>query len=166
MNSLQKRSSLVAEQVKDLALSLLWLRSAVVRVRSLTLKLPHAMAETKNKRRRKKRANHDFVHLFDFYLWVFCLFLFCFVFCFLGLLLWHMKVPRLRAESELLSQPTPQPQQHGIWVASVTYTIVHGNARPLTHWARPGIELTSSWILVRFISPVPQQRNSSMYFNL
>ena len=27
---------------------------------------------------------------------------------------------------------------------------------PLTHWARPGIELASSWILVRFVSAEPQ----------
>ena len=31
-------------------------------------------------------------------------------------------------------------------------TTAHGNAGSLTHWARPGIEPTSSWILVRFIS--------------
>ena len=28
----------------------------------------------------------------------------------------------------------------------------HSNARSLTHWMRPGIEPTSSWILVRFIN--------------
>ena len=32
---------------------------------------------------------------------------------------------------------------------SATYTTAHGNA--LTHWARPGVEPTSSWMLVRFI---------------
>ena len=35
---------------------------------------------------------------------------------------------------------------------SVTSTTAHGNARPLTHWVRTGIKLTSSWILVGFIT--------------
>ena len=43
----------------------------------------------------------------------------------------------------------PQPQQQGILAANTTYTTAHGNARSLTHWARPGIEPASSWILVR-----------------
>ena len=54
-------------------------------------------------------------------------------------------------------QSTPQPQQCQIQAASATYTIAHGNARSLTHWARPGIEPMSSWILVGFISTDPQQ---------
>ena len=45
----------------------------------------------------------------------------------------------------------------GIWAASVTYTTARGNAGSLTHWARPGIELASSWILFRFLSAAPQQ---------
>ena len=40
---------------------------------------------------------------------------------------------------------------------SMTYTTAHGNTGSLTHWARPGIEPTSSWILVMFISAAPQQ---------
>ena len=32
--------------------------------------------------------------------------------------------------------------------ASATYTTAHGNGGSLTCWARPGIEPTSSWILV------------------
>ena len=31
------------------------------------------------------------------------------------------------------------------------------NTGSLTHWARPGIEPTSSWILVRFVSTEPQK---------
>ena len=34
----------------------------------------------------------------------------------------------------------------------MTCVEAHGNARSLTHWARPGIEPASSWILVQFIS--------------
>ena len=33
----------------------------------------------------------------------------------------------------------------------------HSNGRSLTHWARPGIELASSWILAGFVSTTPQQ---------
>ena len=50
----------------------------------------------------------------------------------------------------------PQPQQLRIWASFVTYTTAHSNSRSLTHWERPGIERTSSWILVRFITPEPQ----------
>ena len=39
----------------------------------------------------------------------------------------------------------------------MTYTTAHGNAGSLAHQARPGIEPASSWILVRFVSPEPQQ---------
>ena len=45
----------------------------------------------------------------------------------------------------------PQPQQHGIWAKSETYTTARSNTGFLTHWARPGIEPASSWMLVRFI---------------
>ena len=44
-------------------------------------------------------------------------------------------------------------QQHGIQVASATYTTTHGSTGSLTHWVRPGIEPASSWMLVRFINP-------------
>ena len=55
------------------------------------------------------------------------------------------------------AEPTPQPQHYQIRAVSLTYTTAHGNARSLTHWAGPGIEPASSWILVRFTSTVPQQ---------
>ena len=53
------------------------------------------------------------------------------------------------------SQATPQPQQHGLWAMSATYTTAHSTARPLTHWVRPGTEPATSWFLVRFISALP-----------
>ena len=53
-------------------------------------------------------------------------------------------------------RPTPQPQQCRIQAASTTYTTIHSNARSLTHWMRPGIQPTSLWILVRFITTEPQ----------
>ena len=49
----------------------------------------------------------------------------------------------------------PQTQQCGIWALSVTYITAHGNTRSLTHLARPGIELVSSWILVGFVTTEP-----------
>ena len=52
--------------------------------------------------------------------------------------------------------PTPQPQQHGIQTASVTYTTAHGNTKSLTHWAKLGMEPTSSWILIGFVTAEPQ----------
>ena len=66
-------------------------------------------------------------HVVDFFLFFF--------FCFLGPHLRHMEVPRLEVESELQLP---------------AYATAHGNAGSLTHWARPGIELTPSWILVGF----------------
>ena len=34
-------------------------------------------------------------------------------------------------------------------------TTAHGNAGSLTHWAEPGIEPTTSWLLVKFVSAAP-----------
>ena len=48
--------------------------------------------------------------------------------------------------------PMPQPQQLGIWAASVTYTIAQGNTGSLSHWVRPGIESASSWTVVKFLT--------------
>ena len=53
----------------------------------------------------------------------------------------------------------PQPQQCEIQALSATYTSAHGNSRSLTHWARPGIEPTSSWILVGLF-PLSHNRKS------
>ena len=39
----------------------------------------------------------------------------------------------------------------------LAYPTAHGNPRSLTHWARPGIEPSSSWTLVGFVTPKPQQ---------
>ena len=39
---------------------------------------------------------------------------------------------------------------------SATYITAHGNTGSLTHWVRPGIEPTSSWMLVRFVSAEPR----------
>ena len=49
-------------------------------------------------------------------------------------------------------RPTPQPQQREIRPASATYTTAHGNAGPLTHWARPGIEPATLWFPVGLVN--------------
>ena len=60
-----------------------------------------------------------------------------FFFFFLWLHLWHIKVPREGAESELHLGPTPQPPQHQIWATSMTYTAACGNFRSLpTEWGQ------------------------------
>ena len=53
-----------------------------------------------------------------------------------------MEVPSLGVKLELSCLPTSQPQ---------------GNTDPLTHGARPGIEPTSSWILVASATAEPQR---------
>ena len=79
-------------------------------------------------------------------------FLFVCLFCLFRVCPQHIYVPRLESHRSYSCRSTPQPQQHQIQATSVTCTTAHGNARSLTHWARPGIEPTSSWILVGFIS--------------
>ena len=52
----------------------------------------------------------------------------------------------------------------GIWATCATYTTAHGNAKSLTHWVRPGIKPSSSWILVGFVSAAPQQELPRPFF--
>ena len=65
-----------------------------------------------------------------------------------------------QARSQIVAVATglhPQPQKHQIRDASVTCTTAHDNAGSVIHYARPGIEPASSWIVVRFISTKPQR---------
>ena len=39
-----------------------------------------------------------------------------------------------------------------IWATAANLCHNHSNVGSLTHWARPGIESTTSWFLVRFVS--------------
>ena len=79
-------------------------------------------------------------------------------FFFLGLHPRHMKIPRLSLiwSCSCWSMPQPQQQQYQILATSATYTAAHSNPRSLTHWAGPGIEPASSWILVGFATIEPQ----------
>ena len=83
---------------------------------------------------------------------------FFFFFCFLGLYLRHMESSWLGSIWNCSCQPMPQPQQWG-WQRGIGTTSVnttHSNTRSLTHWARPGVEPTSSWKLVVFITAEPR----------
>ena len=67
-----------------------------------------------------------------------------------------MKIPRLGSNWSWSCQPIPQMQQCQIRGESETYIEAHSNARSLTHWAEPGVEPASSWILVKFVTTEPQ----------
>ena len=69
-----------------------------------------------------------------------------------GVHLWHMKVPRLGSNQNCSCWPTPQPPQGQIQAAYVTFAVACSNVGSLTHWARLGIEPTSLWILVGFLT--------------
>ena len=77
-----------------------------------------------------------------------------FFFFFLGLHLQHMEVPGIGVESELQLPATPWPQQCGIQAISAA----------LNHWARLGIELTSSWTLCQVLILLSHNRNSHCLF--
>ena len=66
--------------------------------------------------------------------------------------LWHMEILRSGVKSELKLQPMPQPQKCQIQASSVTYTAACSITGSLTQWAILGIEPTSSWILVGFLT--------------
>ena len=80
-----------------------------------------------------------------------------------------MEVPRLGVESEL------QLPAYNTVIATKdpshvlkTYAVAHSNTRSLTHWGRPGIELSSSWTLVGFCEePLTQWELpvNQLYFN-
>ena len=99
---------------------------------------------------------HDSIRLFvlnycSFFFFFFDFFLF---FWFLWQHLWYLEVSRLRVKSEP-QLPTYTTVNCGIGVTSVTYTTAHSNTGSLTHWVRPEIKLTSSWIPVKFVSTAP-----------
>ena len=70
----------------------------------------------------------------------------------LGLHMWHMEVTRLGVELELQLPAYITDTQCWIRASSAAYTAACGNAGSLTHWARPGMEHTSSRTLCWFLS--------------
>ena len=108
------------------------------------------------------RSKH--AHLINYYYRMIGKLLFCF--CFLGLYLQHMEVPRLRVKSELKLQAcTTATAQSQIRAMSATYTTAYRNAGSLTHWVRPGIEPATLWLLVGFLSTVPQRELLKITFS-
>ena len=68
-----------------------------------------------------------------------------------------MEVPKPGVQSELQRRAYARATaKWDPWAVSATYTAAQGNARSLTHWASPGIEPTSSQILVGFVTAEPQ----------
>ena len=92
---------------------------------------------------------HPLQHLLFVFVVVVVLF---FVFCLIGPYLQNMDVPSLGVESELRLPAYTTATATQELSMSVTYTIAHGNARSLTHQARPEIKPMSSWMLVRFVT--------------
>jgi len=70
-------------------------------------------------------------------------------FFFLGQYLWHMEVPSPGVKLELQLQAYATATLD-LSHRSVTYITACANTEFLTHWGRPGIKSTSSWILVGF----------------
>ena len=87
-------------------------------------------------------------------------------FFFLGPHPWHMEVPRLGVKLELLLLAYATAMETWALSLSATYTIAHGNTRSPTHWTRPEIELTPSWIPVGFISAAPQWELHSAHISI
>ena len=73
-----------------------------------------------------------------------------FSFCFLGPYPRHMESSQARVWIRATAAGLHHTQQPRIQAESATYTTAHGRTRSLTHWARPGTEPASSWILVGF----------------
>ena len=87
-----------------------------------------------------------------FFKWMYLFIIFFFFFFFFFFL-------PFRATSSVYG--SPQARGHvGTVVASLHHS--HSNAWSLTHWARPRIEPTSLWILVRVVPTEPQNGNSCL----
>ena len=83
-------------------------------------------------------------------------FLFFVFFCFLGPHPQHMEVPRLGVESELQQLTFATATAIATWDPSSVYDLHHSSQQcwrlnSLSEGVRPGIEHSSSWILVRFV---------------
>ena len=71
----------------------------------------------------------------------------------LGMHPWHMEVSRLGVKSEI--QLPAYTTTTAMWDPSCICDLHHSpwQHRPFMHWARPGIEPISSWVLVGFVNP-------------
>ena len=73
-----------------------------------------------------------------------------------------MEVPGPDVSQSCSCRPTPQPQQCWIPAVSATYDAACSNTGPLTHWARPRMECTSSWTLCPVLNPLSHNWNSHL----
>ena len=142
----------------------IWLRSCVAvtvaQASSCSFDLPLAWEYAKGMAlKRKKIPLYPQIITWSFLVLV--------LFFFLGPHPRHMEVPRpgVDQNQSCNCRPIPQPQQCRIRASSVTYTTAYGNAGSLTHWVKPGIEPTTSWFLVGFVSAPPQWELLWFYFN-
>ena len=75
--------------------------------------------------------------------------------------------PTACGSSQARGQSGATADSHGkgrIWATSATCTTAHHNARSPTQWARPGIETTSSSILVGLVSAAPRRERLKKQF--
>ena len=79
-------------------------------------------------------------------------FVFVFVFLLFRAALVTYGSSRARGQFGATAASLPQPQQCTILAMSVTYPTAYGNAKSLTHQARPEIKPASSWMLVKFVN--------------
>ena len=103
------------------------------------------------------------INIFIMSISILYIYIYLFIYLFLGPHLQHMEVPRLGVQLELQLPAYPKPQQGWNWVRSAIYNTAHCNARSLTHWAGPGVELESSWILVGWVSAEPRRELPQLY---
>ena len=85
-------------------------------------------------------------------LFVFFFLFLVFCFCYLESTCSIWKFSGLGSNWSCSCWPMLQPQQCQNRATSAMYTTAHSNAGSLTHWARLGIKLPSSWLLVRFVT--------------
>ena len=107
------------------------------------------------------------------YLWICFCFVFVHLLCFLFFIFCFFRAAttaygssqaRGRIGAVAAGLCMPQPQECGIRALSSTYTTAHSNAGSLTHWARTGIEPTSSWILVQFVNHWATEGTPILFF--
>ena len=82
-----------------------------------------------------------------------CFVLFCLFVISLGRSRGIWRFPGWGSNRSCSHWPTPESQQCRIRATSVT--TFHSKAGSLTHGARPGIEPTTSWFLVRYVCAAP-----------
>ena len=89
-----------------------------------------------------------------------------FFFFFFGLFrpyLQQMEIPRLEVKLELQLQACVTATSN---MGSMTYTTAQGHTGSLTYWARQGIELLSSWMLVGFMTAMNFSSTLSLVLSL